>query len=405
LRRNSIKRSQYQQRLVFLLLLALIAFALLVALAPLPGISFWGIDIYTFRSAAKAIMVGMDPYYEPNILRFADGVKVGNIHAYLYAPYFAFALRPLAWVSPEVASRLWFALNLLLYFASIGLLLAYLRWLPKGPAFLWLLIGLVLFPPLRTTLIIGQSTILLLFFFALSLFLLRQQRPLASGLVFSLGLFKPHLFPFLLFLALYRQWRWLAGVGVGLIVLNLPLASWLDDWLSTAAATRQANLALDQCFQMVSLVSLLNCTFFWPRELNLVLSGGLSAILLALVWWSTRKSQASLKEGEETFDRRLSIFTVLIVLLIDHTRIADQMLLLFPLLVAWRDWHWLQARLARQVAIFLTLFIYVLPYSLDIFGPRQIAFLLPFWYIALSMAVLGILLLEWRHYHEQSIFP
>jgi hypothetical protein len=404
MRRNSTKRSQYQQRLVFLLLLALIAFALLVALAPLPGINFWGIDIYTFRSAAKAMMLGEDPYYEPNILRFADGVKVGNIHAYLYAPYFAFALRPLAWVSPEVASRLWFALNLLLYFASIGLLLAYLRWLPKGPAFLWLLIGLVLFPPLRTTLIIGQSTILLLFFFALSLFLLRQERPLASGLIFSLGLFKPHLFPFLLFLALYRQWRWLAGVGLGLIVLNLPLVGWLDNWLATATATRQANLALEQCFQMVSLVSLLNCTLFWSPQVTLVLTGGLSLALLALVWWTTNKGQPALRLEERTFDRRLAIFTVLSALIIDHTRIADQMLLLFPLLVAWRDWQWLQEGLARRAAIFLTLFIYVLPYSLDILGPRQIAFLLPFWYITLSMAVLGILLLEWRNYREQSIF-
>jgi hypothetical protein len=72
--------------------------------------------------------------------------------------------------------------------------------------------------------------------------------------------------------------------------------------------------------------------------------------------------------------------------------------------VAWRDWRWLGTGLARRVAICLTLLIYVLPYSLDILGPRQIAFLLPFWYIALSGAILGMLLLEWRGYREQFVF-
>jgi len=378
-----------------LLAITVMILAVLLAVAPLPRIPFWGIDIYTFRAAAKAMMVGADPYNALNIPRFADGATVGNIHNYLYAPYFAFALRPLAWLSPESASRIWFALNLLLYFGSIGLLLVTLRWMPAPGTFLALIGGLVLFPPLRTTLIIGQSTILLLFFFALSLFLLRQGRPFVGGLVFSLGLFKPHLFPLLFFFLIYRQWRWLLGAALGVVILNAPLSGWVDNWFIAAAETRAANLAVDQCFQMVSLVSLLNCTLVWPNWAVTTLVGVTSIVFLGVVWQLTAHRDNSHTTELQTFERRLAAFVVLSALLIDHTRIADQMLLVFPLMVVWRDWYLLRKSFARQLAIFLTLFIYILPYSLDIFGPRQIVFMLPFWYVGVSGAVIGLLLLEW----------
>lgn len=385
-----------------LLIVALIGLGILLANAPFTDISYWGIDIYTYRAAAKAMMMGADLYFEPNILRFADGVTVGNIHNFIYAPYFAFTLRPFAWLSPETASRVWFALNLALFFASVGLLLLAMQWHPAPRTFLVIIGGLILFPPLRTTLIIGQSTILLLFFLSLSLFLFSRQQLLLSGLALSLGLFKPHLFPLLLFFALYRQWRWLLGVGLGLVALNLPFLGWMDNWIVAAMATHDSNLALSQCFQMVSLVSLLNCILTWPNWLTVGLLSALSLGLLVVFWQTSPKWDTSSKIQAQTFERCLALFITLSVLLIDHTRIADQMLLVFPLLVIWRDWHVLEKPVIRQVAVALMLFIYILPYALDILGSKQIAFMLPFWYIGLSGAVSGLLILEWRAYRESA---
>jgi hypothetical protein len=395
------RKLRYQRYTLALLVIALTLFGVLIAFAPLTNISYWGIDVYTFRAGAKAMALGENPYDEPNILRFADGAEVGNIHNYLYAPYFAFALRPLVWFSPEAASRVWFTLNLLLFFAGVSLLLLTLRWTPRSNTFLAVMIGLILFPPLRTTLIIGQSSILLLFFLSLSLFLWRKQRPFLSGLIFSLGLFKPHLFPLLLFFVFYRQWRWLWGVGLGLAVLNLPLWGWLDNWFIAAATTRAANLAVDQCFQMVSGVSLLNCTLSWPDWLNIGVLGAISLVLFVMVWRSTLSTGKTSATEEQIFDRRLTVFMTLSILLIDHTRVADQMLLVFPLLVAWRDWHLLKKPIFQRIALFLIFFIYILPYSLDLLGPRNVAFMLPFWYIGLSVAVLTLLLLEWMMSRER----
>jgi hypothetical protein len=384
-----------------LLVIALIGFGLMLAQAPLARIPFWGIDVYTFRAAAKAMMLGADPYYEANILRFADGAKVGNIHNFIYAPYFAFATRPLAWLSPESASRVWFALNLIAFFSSVGLLFLALRWVPSPRTFLAAMGGLVLFAPLRTTLIIGQSTILLLFFFSLSLYLFYRQRPLAGGLALSLGLFKPHLFPLLLFFGIYRRWRWLVGAGLGLAILSLPFLNWLGEWFVAATTTRSANLASSQCFQMVSLASLLNCTLPWPDWLTSGLLGAAGLALFIALWRLNPSGDSSPAIWTQTFERRLAVFITLSLLLIDHTRVADQMLLVFPLLMIWRDWHVLKSPFARRLALALTSILYVVPYALDILGDRQVAFLLPFWYIGLSGAILGLLFLQqWEACHE-----
>jgi hypothetical protein len=184
-----------------------------------------------------------------------------------------------------------------------------------------------------------------------------------------------------------------------MVLLNLPFFSWIDNWVNSALATRSANLAVDQCFQMVSLVSLLNCTWSWPGW-PWIVGSMLIALLAAIIYFNrinllSEDSQAlQLHASRQTFDRRLALYLTISLLLIDHTRIADQMLLLVPLLIGWRDWPLLRTKTRQNIAIFLSMSIYVLPYTLDFFGGRNLAYLLPFWYIGLSGAVLGILLLE-----------
>lgn len=393
--RMTTRRLKHQRYTLALLFLALVAFGILVALAPLTKINFWAIDLYTFRAAAKAMQAGADPYAEPNIIHYADGAVVGNIHNYIYAPYFAFALRPLAWLSPAVASKLWFVLNLGLYFGSIGLLAKAIRWQPGQANFFLFLAGLVLFPPLRTTLTIGQSTVLSLFCFALALFLLKQNSPLAAGLIFSISLFKPNLAPLLLFFILVRQWRFLGGAGLGLTFLSLPFWNWLDNWLAAAASTHAANLGYEECFQMVSLTSLVKCTIAPTMSTSLILLiGVVIAALLMVINLPKPPHRLNLSPQSAHFDRLLALFVTLSALLVDHTRIADQLIFIFPLLVIWRDWPGKSTRWPARISAGLIAAIYILPYTVDFLQAQAIVYQLPFWYIGISLAVLTTLLLH-----------
>ena len=387
------RRLRYQRHTLILLLAALALLGLLIAFAPLTTINYWGIDIYTFRAAARAMALNENPYEEANILRFADDVTVGNIHDYIYAPYFAFALRPLTWLSPETASRLWFILNLILYFCSILLVLRVINWQPSGNSLLLMLIGLILFPPLRTTLTIGQSTVLILFFFSLALFLLKNKHSLWGGLVFSLALFKPHLAPILLFFVLLRHWKFISGVLWGVLLLNLPFLNWLNHWVVAATTTRTANLSFEECFQMVSATSLLHCTV--APHLSQLFIAFISLMAGAVVigidfLYRAGKPNLSLQTPE--FDRYLGLVVVLNGLTVDHTRIADQLVFVVPLLALWRDWPYFASIRVKRIAVGLISSIYLLPYVLDFFQNQGMVYLLPFWYIGISLVLLILLL-------------
>src|SRR5439155_5174884 len=86
--------------------------------------------------------------------------------------------------------------------------------------------------PFNTAIVIGQISGVLSLILAASLWAWRRRRPVTTGLLLSLLFIKPNLaifFPPVCLLA--RQWRVLAGVGVGgglLLVAPFPLG--LERW-------------------------------------------------------------------------------------------------------------------------------------------------------------------------------
>lgn len=369
---------------VALLILAAGALLGLIMLAPLSNITQWGIDGNVFRAGAKALRLGESPYAEPVIVRHADGGPLGNIHNFVYAPFFAFLLQPLGWFSADVGLRLWFLANLVMYFAAAALLLraAVPGRAPAPVTFLGLMLGLIAFPPLRTTLIIGQNTIFLLFWFSLSFFWLKRERPFLAGLALSLAFFKPHLILLLPFFILKRQWRLLIGWGIGLAVGLLPFWYLWGDWLAAIRDTYELNLAVGGCLRMVSVTTLLRC--FAPPGIATAVFWTSWLALLAGAFWLVRRRTAP---SQPAFDRDLALILCVTTLALDNIRIADQMLLLLPLLVILRDWPLLAGKGRRlgQVALLGT--VYILPYAVDLLQGRNIGYILPLWYAGVSLAV------------------
>jgi hypothetical protein len=385
------RKLRYQRYTLALLVIALTLFGVLIAFAPLTNISYWGIDVYTFRAGAKAMALGENPYDEPNILRFADGVTVGRIHNFAYAPFFGFVLRPLAWFEPVPASRLWFTFNLIFYFSSIILLIKAINWQSSPGMFLLIVTALILYPPLRTTLIIGQNTLFLLFWFSLSYYLMKRFSIILGGLSFSLALFKPHLAPLLLFYVVKRQWKFLIGLILGVLITTLPFLGYLDDWVNSGASAYALNTGNGGCLRLVSITAMVQC--FIPSGWSQVVTVSLLVIVLGLLLrylWEDRAFHSSI------FDRHIALSIVILLLFLDNVRVADQVLLILPILVIWRDWHFIQGLWMRRLAIALMMAVYVIPYAVDFLQPHNIAFILPLWYLGLSLAVAGLLLLQIR---------
>ncbi|WP_240614522.1 glycosyltransferase family 87 protein [Herpetosiphon llansteffanensis] len=170
------------------------------------------------------------PVIEPRI----DGLPYSP---YIYPPFFASLLRPLATIAIRPAQTLWLWINL-------GLLIVGWRWLLRlitlslGQAYL-LLGFLILFPPLYETLILGQVNLILFGLVLGCLLLLRRPSTsawvdiLAGSLIGIAGVIKIYPLAFGLIFIIHRRYRAIAGV-IGGIMAAIGVGIWLGGgWQNT----------------------------------------------------------------------------------------------------------------------------------------------------------------------------
>ena len=136
-----------------------------------------------------------------------------------HPPFEALLLAPLAALPYKTAYVIWGSVN-----ALIWLILPYLL-RPYAPAprdslaylTLWFI-----FAPLGVALFQGQSSLILLLFYALTFISLKRGYELSAGVCLALGLFKfQFVVPFALILLVRKKWRFVAGFAVCAAVLSL----------------------------------------------------------------------------------------------------------------------------------------------------------------------------------------
>jgi hypothetical protein len=136
-----------------------------------------------------------------------------------HPPFEAFILAPLAHHSFRAAYLIWGCINASVWLALIVMLRGFLPWPRENLAYvcMWLL-----FAPLWVALYQGQSSILLLAFFALTFVLLKRSKPTAAGAALGFGLIKfQFVLPLLLVFLLRRKWRFVVGFGTSASLLAL----------------------------------------------------------------------------------------------------------------------------------------------------------------------------------------
>lgn len=179
------------------LIVAIILLLGIAVLVPLPLDPY--LDFQVLYRANSGIVRGIPLYDQAAQAQMvADelGVPVENVFVlpFPYPPWFAVVTLPLALFPIDVAVRLWLALNLMMLFASIGLLTD--GWEPRKR--LYSFVAALFFLPVFGALIVGQYVFPSLLGMALIQYALRYER--AGWLALGMGLvtFKPHIGIFVL---------------------------------------------------------------------------------------------------------------------------------------------------------------------------------------------------------------
>src|SRR5579864_2991994 len=136
-----------------------------------------------------------------------------------HPPFEALLLSPLAGHPFKTAYLIWGLLNAIVWLALIIILRPHLPWPGEelGYVFMWLL-----FAPLWVSLYQGQSSLLLLAFYAITFVLLKRDKQFPAGIALGFGLIKfQFVLPFVLIFLIRRKWRLIGGFSVSLLLLAL----------------------------------------------------------------------------------------------------------------------------------------------------------------------------------------
>jgi hypothetical protein len=143
-----------------------------------------------------------------------------SVLPFLYPPYVAVALAPLAALPYTLAFLLWLALNCILFFTVTYALERYAGL--TGRRALLLRLGSVCSLPVFMALGLGQISVLLLALFTLVFFAVRAGRDGTAGVALAVALVKPaYVVPFLVVLLVKHRWRALAAFGASTVLLAL----------------------------------------------------------------------------------------------------------------------------------------------------------------------------------------
>jgi alpha-1,2-mannosyltransferase len=308
-------------------------------------------DFITYYSAARLVADGHGDHIfdfgavakEEAALVYPLKVKHGVL-PYLYAPYFAVALVPLAVLPYAVAYLLWLLLNCAVLALVVYRLQRYAN-LQGSDARLFWIAGLA-FLPVFVALAQGQVSIMLLGFLSATFFLSRSGRSGWAGLALAPALVKaPYVVPILLVFAARREWRALVSISIGAAgLLLLPMAVlgvWTDAHYFhslTLAATWHTQIGgYEPQFNhnLAGFTGLL-LPSPWATLVSLAV-GGLA--LLLLVGCARSSNDA---------DLAFALAVVVAILVTPHVLVHDLVFLLLPAAVVLR-----RRQIARTAAIAL----------------------------------------------------
>jgi alpha-1,2-mannosyltransferase len=182
----------------------------------------WNVDFNEYYSAGRLVGTGhlydWDAIRPLELERNAKAVPFGRI------PAFALAFKPLSAMPWPVARALWLCIG-------VAALAGFLYLWPV-PSRTWACVAICWSLPVAICLVVGQDSILFLFFVALGLRLLMKGRDFWAGVAFSACIAKPHL-ALLLPVFVIAQQKWnalLGGVAGGTVCTLLSFAAEGKDW-------------------------------------------------------------------------------------------------------------------------------------------------------------------------------
>lgn len=210
------------------------------------------LDYYPFWAGGREVVLRQGSPYTPEVTLSIQRAIYGrpalpseNQHGYAYPAYASLLTVPFLYLPFPISASLWIAFQQFLIIAAVVLTVQATGWQPRPWALLLICLAAIVFRYSMITLVLGQTSIWVLFWLALALWFAQRRNDLGAGLSLAAASIKPQLviLPALALLtSLPRQQRKRAGIAatgalVTLVICSFLLAGlWLWDYLQQLQA-------------------------------------------------------------------------------------------------------------------------------------------------------------------------
>lgn len=273
---------------------------------PNPGAN----DYYSRWAGARALLIdGRNPYDLAVTREIQDVIQIDHAEVgrggFHYPLHVTFLFWPLIYVPYVWAQAIWQTILVWVTIGIVAVMMLRLHWRPSPPGMVGLLLAGIMFYPAARSVLLGQFTLHVTLFLALSLLMWQRGHDGWAGIFLAATSVKPQMVILigvwlLLWAIRQRRWRFIGGVlGGGLAFLLMamllyppwPLRFWEDTFRYSAVAGGNIPLAVffewllpayaDIARTAVSAVLIIIMLYTWWRAWR---SHDENAFLLALFW-------------------------------------------------------------------------------------------------------------------------
>jgi alpha-1,2-mannosyltransferase len=260
--------------------------------------------------------------------------SLGRFLPFYHPPFEAWLYLPLAYVPYRLAYLLWTCLNLLVLVLSLYFLRFSGYWLNTEGFLVWLA---CLIPLVAGVLVLGQDLLLLVPVFLLVYLALKRQWDYVAGLLLGVGLFRFEIIlPFAFIFLLRRRWKVMAGFFVASVVAllaSVALVGWggLADYARLLIEVGRTTGSEANAIPVAAMPSLRGAvaTFLGAVTPRLLLFPVIVIGTLALLGWAARQFKNMADPENPSFDLEFSLATLAALLASYHLFVHE----LTPLIV------------------------------------------------------------------------
>lgn len=268
--------------------------------------------------------------------QLANKLGIKSVHSSGYQPFFYYLLKPITWIKYPIARILWLGLIHVLLVCSLLFINKIINPKSNFITFAAIIFMATCFQPLRETVALGNSDLIILFFITLSIYFFQRDSDILSGISIALGIYIKYSFGILLLFFLWkRKFRIFFAGLVTIVLLKIMAILILGFDVQVAYLRVVKKIAIEGLYTLgvhSQTIRVLFFRLFGDKGLSNMLFTICFFIILSCTMYITRKKRDACGSS---FLLEFSLWIITVFIVSPYSSLGHFVILYLPLFIIW----------------------------------------------------------------------